>query len=290
MTLPLLSAALLAGVFAVAAAGRLTGAPRYLALGDSLAGSSQAHGGHRRGYAEQLWRFESRSHAGLVLLKLGRGGETAARMVRSPRPGPSQLELAEAALRAHPTELVTIDVGANDVEHCHRGSGFDSRCVDAGLASLNRNLPRVLRRLRRAAPRATPIVGINYYNSFLGAWVRGRNGRLLARRSVRVERRINATLARIYRRFHIPLADVEDAFATDQMHRYVNLAPYGRVPLAVARVCRWTWSCARDGDDHANTAGYRVIARVVERVLRRVHRTPSRSPSGGAAAPDAGIR
>jgi hypothetical protein len=50
---------------------------------------------------------------------------------------------------------------------------------------------------------------------------------------------------------------------------YVRLAPYGRLPLAVARVCRWTWSCADDGDDHANSAGYAVIARTVARLVDR---------------------
>ncbi len=62
---------------------------------------------------------------------------------------------------------------------------------------------------------------------------------------------------------------MEDAFATDQLDRYVQLKPYGRIPLAVARVCRWTWSCSDKDDDHTNTAGYRVIAREVEKVLDR---------------------
>jgi hypothetical protein len=106
--------------------------------------------------------------------------------------------------------------------------------------------------------------------------VRGGDGRALARRSVPVERRINATLNEIYRRFRVPVADVEDAFATDQLHRYVHLSPYGRIPLAVAQVCRWTWSCRPDGDDHANAAGYAVIARVVERVLAPEARARSR--------------
>ena len=190
-------------------------------------------------------------------------------MLRSPRPGPTQLEQAAAALRTGQTDLVTIDIGANDVEHCRRGNGFDAGCVDAGLASLRRSLPRVLRRLRSAGSTSTPIVGINYYNSFLGAWVRGAGGRVLARHSVPVERRINATLTAVYKRARVPVADVEDAFATDRLDSNTRLAPYGRLPLAVARVCRWTWSCADSGDDHANSAGYAVIARTVARLLDR---------------------
>src|SRR5204863_51096 len=119
---------------------------------DSLAGSSQAHGPHNSGYAEQLWRFEARRVPGVTLLKLGRGGETATRMIHSPRPGPSQLRTAERALRAGSTVLVTIDIGANEVERCRSGLGFDNACVDAGLASLRSSLPRILRTLRAAAP------------------------------------------------------------------------------------------------------------------------------------------
>jgi lysophospholipase L1-like esterase len=242
-------------------------APTYLALGDSLAGSSQARGPHNRGYAEDLWLHEAQRTPGLQLLKLGRGGETAARMIHSPRPGPTQLQRAEAVLRQGGAALVTVDIGANDVERCHRGSGFDARCVDAGIASLERSLPQVLRRLRAAGSASVPIVGINYYNSFLGSWVRGAGGRLLARRSVPVERRINAALSAIYMRARVPVANVEDAFSTDKLATSVRLAPYGRLPLAVAQVCRWTWSCVPDGDDHANSAGYAVIARVVARLV-----------------------
>jgi hypothetical protein len=112
-------------------------------------------------------------------------------------------------------------------------------------------------------------VGINYYNSFLGAWVQGAGGRRLARRSVPVERRINATLTAVYRKARVRVADVESAFATDRLDSYARLAPYGRLPLAVERVCRWTGSCAGDGDDHANSAGYAVIARTVARLVDR---------------------
>lgn len=247
-------------------------APRYLALGDSLAAGFQPRNPSNEGYAEALWRNRLRRSSNLVLVKLGRGGETAASMIRSKRPEPSQLQRAEGVLRSRRTELITLDIGANEVESCRQGNGFDSGCVDRALASLRRNLPVVIRRLRAADRGHAPLVGINYYNSFLGSWVKGRAGRLLARRSVSVERRINATLDRIYGQAHVPVADVEDAFATDRLDRYVQLKPYGRIPLAVAQVCRWTWSCSDEDDDHTNSAGYRVIAREVAKVLDRRRR------------------
>lgn len=246
------------------------GAPRYLALGDSLAASTQpGNGPSDAGYAEDVWKLRARKTPGLVLVKLGRGGETAASLIRRDGPEPSQLERAEGVLKSRHTALVTLDVGANEVERCQRGAGFDSSCVGRGLASLRRNLPQAIRRLRAAGGGRLPLIGINYYNSFLGRWTDGKDGRLLARRSVAVERSINAALDRIYGRAHVPVADVEDAFSTDQLDRYVELAPYGRIPLAVAQVCRWTWSCSDKGDDHTNSAGYRVITRAVQSALGR---------------------
>ena len=238
--------------------------PRYVALGDSLAVSYQPGGPSDQGYAERVWRQERRPLPSLALVKLGRGGETAASMNHSPRPGASQLERAEGVLRTTRTALVTIDIGANEIESCQRGNGFDGACVERGLGSVRRNLPRVIRGLRAAAHGSVPIVGINYYNYFLGGWNDGPGGRLLARRSVSVERRMNALLGRIYRQAGVPVADVEDAFATDRLD--------GRVPPAVTRVCHWTWTCEDSGDDHANSAGYAVIAREVIRALHRSRR------------------
>jgi len=39
---------------------------------------------------------------------------------------------------------------------------------------------------------------------------------------------------------------------------------YGRLPRNVAAICQWTWQCAappRGPNQHANQAGYAVIAR-----------------------------
>lgn len=175
-------------------------APRYLALGDSLAAGIQPDRPSDQGYAEAIWHQRAAQIQDLVLVKLGRGGETGASLIHRDRPGPSQLERAEEVIKSRRTALVTLDIGANEVERCHRGNGFDGGCVDRALVSLRQSLPEVIRRLRAAGRGHLPLVGINYYNSFLGSWVHGRAGRLLARRSVSVERRINATLDRVYGR------------------------------------------------------------------------------------------
>jgi lysophospholipase L1-like esterase len=248
-------------------------APQYISLGDSLALSIQPDAdGHdgptTQGFSEIVWQRRAASTPSLALVKLGRGGETAASMIKSTRPGPSQLELAELQLRGASASLVTIDVGANEVESCRDGSSFDQRCVARGLASLRESLPHIIQRLRAAGGPRLRIVGVNYYNSFLGQWVTGAAGHDLALASVPVERSINATLASVYRRAHVPLADVESRFRTRAFHTFVQTRRFGRIPLAVALTCRWTWACSSRYDDHTNASGYRVIARAVLAQLR----------------------
>lgn len=247
--------------------------PRYVSLGDSLAASMQpdvdGHDGPTAGgFSEAVWRARAAVSPTLALVKLGRGGETAASMIKSTKPGPSQLELAEEQLRTGGVSFVTIDIGANEVEGCANSTGFDGACVQRGLTSLRQSLPRIISRLRAAGGGHLTLIGVNYYNSFLGRWVTGAAGRRLALASVPVERSINATLARVYRRAHVPVADVESRFQTGALNRYVNTHAHGRVPLAVANTCRWTWACSADYDDHTNTLGYRVIARAVLGLLR----------------------
>lgn len=269
----LVVAALLAGVLPGGSGRAEPPPPEYLSLGDSLAASMQpAPDGHDRetaeGFSEHVLRGRLHASPALTLVKLGRGGETAASMIRSPKPGPSQLELAEKHLRRGSVELVTIDIGANEVESCRRGSGFDRACVQRGLASLRKSLPQIIRRLRAAGGDDLKIVGLNYYNSFLGRWVTGADGRRLARASVWVEHQINSTLAHAYAHERVALADVESKFQTRAFDRWVSTQSYGRVPLAVARTCLWTWACSERYDDHTNSRGYRVIARSVLDILR----------------------
>jgi lysophospholipase L1-like esterase len=246
-------------------------APVYLALGDSLAASMQPdeHGNDHAtsdGYAEAILDARSKATPGLRLVKLGRGGATAASMLQSSASRPSQLQQAETLLRLDNVSLVTIDIGANEVESCARGTTFDAACVERGLASLRKSLPQIIKGLRDAGGSKLQIVGMNYYNSFLGRWVTGPNGRRTALASVPVEKRINATVAAIYKQAGVPMGDVATRFKTTSF-KPVRTHSYGRVPLSVARTCRWTWACGDRYDDHTNSAGYHVIARSVLAVV-----------------------
>jgi hypothetical protein len=69
----------------------------------------------------------------------------------------------------------------------------------------------------------------------------------------------NNLLGRVYVKSGVRVANVFGAFDTGDFTR-----PAGtNVPRNVARLCRWTWQCApppRGPNQHANQAGYRVIA------------------------------
>jgi hypothetical protein len=60
------------------------------------------------------------------------------------------------------------------------------------------------------------------------------------------------------------VADVAGAFRTADFTGQASGPAAGPVPRNVALICTWTWACARPPrgpNEHANSAGYRVIAR-----------------------------
>jgi lysophospholipase L1-like esterase len=182
-------------------------------------------------------------------------------------PHGSQLREAVSFLRDHREDVtfVTLDVGFND---------FPAHTLEAippGMASIERNLPRILDALREAAGPNVPIVGMNVYDPFLVRWLKGPEGREIARISVwEAVVPINARFREIYEAAGLELADVEGAFATTDFDTVVDLEGAGPVPINVARACQWTWAGAPPplGPDlHANARGYRAIAEAFSRVL-----------------------
>ena len=253
--------------------------PSYLALGDSLAAGLQPDASGRdhvtsQGYADVLGRRLARVYPGLRTIKVSCGGATTGTLLRGgagcQRSGePSQLVQAERALRAHAdVRLVTVNIGDNDVEGCVHldPPSIDDGCVADGRAAIGRNLPQIAHRLAAAAGPRTAVVGITDYDQFLALWNEGPAGRAVARRSVRVIGSLNALMARIYRQAGIAVASSDAAFATTNLSTMRSMPGYGRVPLAVERICRWTWACSPPPighDDHARPHGYAVIAQSV---------------------------
>lgn len=255
----------------------------YVSLGDSLArGWQPGSDGHTRdtnqGYVDYVAGRLARTHPGLATVKFGCAGETAVTMMaggicRYARG--SELSEAEAFLRKHSPDVaaVTVNIGDNDVERCLLHSQIDYGCVTRELAVLRDRVPKIAQRLRSAAGRNVPIVGLTDYDQFLAYWLNGSRGRRLAERSVRIIGRLNRTVDSIYARNGVRVADAAGAFATNDLTHFVNLRGHGRVPVAVARVCQWTWACSGPPigfNDHANATGYAVLGKVIMGVLRGI--------------------
>jgi lysophospholipase L1-like esterase len=241
----------------------------YLALGDSLAAGFQPDRGDDRdgGYVGGVLDAVRESAAKTTLVNLACSGETAVTMVAGGRctyEEGTQLAQALEFLRAHGryTRVVTVDIGANDVQRCVSRAplAIDMVCVQQGLADVNRTLPSVLAQLRAAAPGATVVVA-NYYNPFLAAWLAGPAGQQLAQQSGALQATLNAIIAGAAAATGARVADVATAFlSTDTT--LVTVPGIGTVPRNVATICAWTWMCTRS-DIHANDTGYAVMAATV---------------------------
>lgn len=249
----------------------------YLALGDSLsqgvqpdtAGSSVET---RQGYPDLVYAQLHRDHPALKLVRLGCPGETTQTMIHGgicSYPGGSQLAAAVGFLRAHRGHifLITIDIGANDPESCDGQSGLAQLASCVGQASeAAARLTTILADLRAAAGPGARIVGMSYYLPELAQWRYGGPGHAVAWVSERLAVAFNGLLDRAYTRAGIAVADVFGAFDTADFGDPMTVPGIGTLPRNVALICEWTWECAsspRGPNQHANPAGYRVIASAV---------------------------
>ena len=285
--------ALLCGAAPAASAMAHTGPPAeyYLSLGDSLAqgvqpatpplppgvslGQSIETG---QGYVDDLFAHYSAQFPGnLHLVKLGCPGETTTSMLTgtgSPctYPQGSQLAAALAFIRAHRSAvvLITIDIGANNVDGCAAGGVINQTCIANGFAAAQSDLPKILRALRAAVGEDTVIAGMNLYDPFLADYLTGPAGQAVAAQSVKLDVAFNSLLGAGFVAFGIPVADVQTAFSTTDFADTATLPGVGTVPLNVARICEWTWMCAPSPvgpNIHANQAGYQVIAVAFQQVI-----------------------
>ena len=165
-------------VLGLAMAATALASVRYdVALGDSLAVGVQPnqHGVELRtseGYSDQLAATERTRIPSLRLVEFGCPGDSTARMITGHgdpagarrnhcnRSGGSQLIAAERFLRAHrkPGEiaLITIDIGANDVDTCSGTLSQELACVSSGEKSIAHDIPIILKGINAAARPGTP--------------------------------------------------------------------------------------------------------------------------------------
>jgi lysophospholipase L1-like esterase len=268
----------------------------YLALGDSLSQGVQPNTAGEsletaQGYANDLFAFESARIPTLTLVDLGCPGEstgsmltgngnaTAAGFFHCDRKGGSQLKAAELFLKAHhrrgEVPLVTLDIGANDVDGCAAVPASQiGTCVSTGEASIRHDLPLILRGLKKAAPAGTAFAAMTLYDPVLGNYFSADSTqRSLATASVPLTQQVNNDLTSADAAAGFKTADVAGAFDTYDTTDMVSWESQ-MIPIDVARVCSWTWACTTPPSGpniHANKNGYAVIAGAFKKVVGRLH-------------------
>jgi lysophospholipase L1-like esterase len=275
---------IVAGMPASSAGPRATRdtAPRfYLALGDSVAAGFQPDRGITdQGYVDDLWRSVRRTHIpNLDLRNLSCPGETSHSLISgtgSPcyETDRSQLDEALAFIHRHEGRIafVTIDIGSNDlVNRCldFETLRFNRACVVDLTPRVGARVEHIVGALRAALGQDVPIVGMNYYNPFLGLWALVPGGHRLARAAQRSWTVFNDGLETAFGHVGTPLADVARVFRIDDFRHTVVLDGFGEVPVNVAIACRRTWFCSASftGDPHPDRTGYLKIARTFRRAL-----------------------
>ena len=275
--------------------------PKYLlALGDSLAAGYEptlgttvpsinpATGFRDRGYPNS-YAADIANARGLNLIDLGCPGETTSSMLGAPAMGQctklyakefgarSQIGAAEVFLSMHPQQvaLVTIDIGANDLQRCVSVTRVSANCLKTNDIATVKNLAAILSSVSSDLHRSDPLsslVGMDYYDPFLGLAYSpgGVQGAKLAVASLAATNLFNTELDVTFSTFGVRRANVASAFHIDSA---VPLGRYGTklLPANVVSTCELTFMCATTSqatrDIHPNKVGYRTIAAAFEKTL-----------------------
>jgi len=276
----MVTTAAMAGAAPALAAHRTTATASttyYLSLGDSLAqgvqpNKSGASVETNQGYPNQLYTALHMTNPTLKLVKLGCPGETTASMINGgicTYSDGSQLKQAAAFLSKHQghVQLVTIDIGANDLNPCVVLTSLKkiAECLAKVFPTLESNLATIMATLTAAEGSNIPTtIGMTYYVPELAEWLEGTpTAKAIAKAGVTLGEGFGNLLSGVYTKFGAKVADVFDAFQTTApFSKKVNTA-FGKIPLPVAYICSYTWECAAPPvgpNEHANILGYGVIA------------------------------
>jgi len=165
--------------------------------------------------------------------------------------------------------LITIDIGGNDFLPCISGSGIDQTCFTDALATMGSNITTMLTGLSAAAP-SVRIIGMTYYDPYLGDWLAGGSYQTLALDTLPFLTSINANLTSLYGGASMT-ANVQGAFKSTNDTKMVQ-SRWGKVPIDVDRACSWlditchVGSTESFGDD-PNVKGQKKIAKAFEHTI-----------------------
>jgi lysophospholipase L1-like esterase len=289
-----LALAALVALFVVAPAAAHAAAPKqfYLSLGDSYAVGYQGDVKKttHNGFADQIVPLARKKGYHFKLVNQGCGGATTTSMLQQKGcaaaalapgaanyPHQTQVQAAVAFIKKHKSRmgLVTISIGGNDVDTCIPKPD-PLTCVAGNMKGAVKNLKSIVKQLRRAGGKKLKIVGTTYPDVVLGAWVRqdvfGSNAQNLANMSVTAFKQfINPGLRKAYASGKAKFVDVTTATgAFGPLSATTTLAPYGTIPVPVAKACELTFFC-KFIDIHMTTKGYGIIAKLVVGTLPKRH-------------------
>jgi len=244
----------------------------YVALGDSLAAGYQPGGAELRDTAYPALTATRLSTAGdeLTLENLGCSGETTTSLVKGGKcdfAAGSQLEQAEKLLKGRDdVALVTIDIGGNDLLRCVRGGAqIDTACVTAGVGTVKKNLPTILKRLKNAAGGDVPVLVLGYYNPWLAAKaldqpIKGVDA------AAKAYTALSTAIESAAKTSGTTFVGLDQAFSTnDTTPTKVN----GRsVPKNAAAICTLTNICTAS-DIHLTDEGAATVARVLAKAAQK---------------------
>src|SRR6516164_10632515 len=213
------AAAMAGGAPALAASHRATATTSqsfYLSLGDSLAQGVQPNAQGvsvetNQGYPDQLFTALHLGNPTLKLVKLGCPGETTVTMIDggicSYSTG-SQLKQAVAFLAQHKghVQLVTIDIGANDLNPCLGLPTINqiAACLVKVFPLVQANLEKIMNALTTASGSGPvpSIIGMTYYDPELANWLKGTPAaKQLAKASIALAQGFGNLLSGVYTHF-----------------------------------------------------------------------------------------
>lgn len=263
----------------------------YLSLGDSYAVGYQDNlkKTTHNGFADQLVPLARKKGYRFTLVNQGCGGATTTSMLQQKGcaaaalapgaanyPNQTQVQAAVSFIKKHKKQmgLVTISIGGNDIDVC-LPKADPLTCVANNMKGATRNLESIVKQLRKAGGKSLRMVGTTYPDVALGAWVRqdvfGANASTLAAESVTAfQKYINPGLRKAYRSQKAAFVDVTTATGAFGPFTTTTLAPYGTIPVPVAKACRLTFFCSLIGI-HMTTPGYGIIAKLVAATLPKHH-------------------
>ena len=267
----------------------------YVSIGDSYgagyqpASNGKGLGTFGAGYANQLPALVESQNYHLTLVNFACSGATTTSLISTRScpyageqgpgqvsyPTQTQAQAATAFVAAHRSEvgLITVSISGNDITACARQANLTAAgvagCLTKALVTVKTNLGSFLKQLHAAAGPDVPIIGLTYPDVVLGSYVSPKpSTRSLAALSVTAFKAlINPALKAQYDAVNGIFVDITAATgAYTPFTQTTTLAPYGTIPVAVAKVCELTFYCQLT-NIHPRTVGYTFIAHQIAAAL-----------------------